>query len=124
MDLDDDGEKRDLPASESSNTQEKEASNIRFESDLEFIQSLANPMYLNYLAQNQFFNDKTFMNYLDYLEYFRQAEYSQFLVYPLCLHFLMLCRESESFRATISNPDQARMISEELHKLQQKNNTG
>ena len=35
----------------------------RFQIELEFVQSLANPDYLNYLAQRGYFKNQTFINY-------------------------------------------------------------
>uniref|UniRef100_A0A8C9XXF7 Mediator of RNA polymerase II transcription subunit 31 n=1 Tax=Sander lucioperca TaxID=283035 RepID=A0A8C9XXF7_SANLU len=42
---------------------EEQARN-RFQSELEFIQCLANPNYLNFLAQRGFLREKPFINYL------------------------------------------------------------
>lgn len=76
----------------------------RFEVELEFVQCLANPSYLNcklmsthlwyklqtlvdfrwpflhtVLAQRGFFKEKEFVNYLDYLQYWKKQEYAQYL---------------------------------------------
>jgi hypothetical protein len=36
--------------------------------ELEFVQNLANPTYLHYLAQNKYLEDEAFMAFLDYLQ--------------------------------------------------------
>ncbi|KNC46053.1 mediator complex subunit SOH1 [Thecamonas trahens ATCC 50062] len=60
----------------------------RFEIELDFVQSLANPKYLEYLAQRKYFADKRFVAYLKYLQYWRSPEYAVFLAYPHALFFL------------------------------------
>lgn len=73
----------------------------RFQVELEFVQCLANPQYLNFLAQRGYFKEKEFVNYLSYLLYWKQQEYAKFLTYPQCLHFLELL-QSEHFRREIA----------------------
>ncbi|MCL7044246.1 hypothetical protein MKW94_004604, partial [Papaver nudicaule] len=51
----------------------------RFLLELEFIQCLANPTYIHYLAQNLYFEDEAFICYLKYLKYWQQAEYLKFI---------------------------------------------
>ncbi|KAK3033216.1 hypothetical protein RJ639_033096 [Escallonia herrerae] len=41
----------------------------RFLLELEFVQCLANPTYIHYLAQNRYFEDEAFIGYLKYLMY-------------------------------------------------------
>ena len=36
----------------------------RFIQDLEFVQCLSNPSYLRFLANNNYFNDERFINYI------------------------------------------------------------
>jgi mediator of RNA polymerase II transcription subunit 31 len=72
----------------------------RFLMELEFVQSLANPHYLQHLAQSRYFEEQCFLDYLRYLEYFRDPKYAQFILYPHCLHFLSLLQEP-SFRAAL-----------------------
>ncbi|NP_001154070.1 mediator of RNA polymerase II transcription subunit 31 [Oncorhynchus mykiss] len=57
---------------------EEQARN-RFQSELEFIQCLANPNYLNFLAQRGYLREKPFVNYLKYLLYWKEPEYAKFL---------------------------------------------
>jgi mediator of RNA polymerase II transcription subunit 31 len=110
---------------------------LRFEADLEFVQSLSNPQYLNciylivqfltsVLAQSKYFEDEAFMNYLAYLEYFRNREYAKFITYPLplstqltayrypaCLHILTLLKQGE-FRDAITRGDIAKRLADEI----------
>lgn len=86
---------------------EEQARN-RFQSELEFVQCLANPNYLNcewqrggggatsnwsqwslpvclcaVLAQRGVLRERTFINYLKYLLYWKEPEYAKFLKYVL-----------------------------------------
>lgn len=76
----------------------------RWEIELEFVQSLCNIQYLNYLAQNSYLNDEAFVLYLEYLNYWTLPQYAKHLVYPNCLHILTLL-QSEEFRKNIANPE-------------------
>ena len=42
--------------------------------EMEFVQSLANPNYLHFLAQRGFMKDPCFVNYLNYLTYWKVGE--------------------------------------------------
>lgn len=55
------------------------ANRARFELELEFVQSLANPFYLHSLAQQGILNQPAFINFLKYLQYWKEKEYAQFL---------------------------------------------
>mmetsp|Transcript_26670 Transcript_26670/g.69170 ORF Transcript_26670/g.69170 Transcript_26670/m.69170 type:complete len:161 (-) Transcript_26670:39-521(-) len=81
----------------------------RFVLELEFVQGLANPHYLNWLAQNKYFADPAFIQYLQYLQYWREPAYRKFLIYPQTLYFLELL-QSETFRAAIANPGAKEMV--------------
>ena len=67
----------------------------RFLQDLEFVQCLANPNYLKYLADYGYFDDENFINYLKYLLYFKKVEYMKFITYERCLIFLELLQYKE-----------------------------
>jgi mediator of RNA polymerase II transcription subunit 31 len=62
----------------------------RFELELEFVQSLASPAYLHYLATSGILNQKQFIDFLRYLRYWKQSQYAKYLSYPHCLYFLDL----------------------------------
>lgn len=82
----------------------------RLEVELEFVQCLANPLYLNYLAQSQYFENPAFIAYLEYLEYFRQPEYTKLLTYPsYSLNALSLLKQP-AFRNDIMNPHTAKIM--------------
>ncbi|KAI1337161.1 SOH1-domain-containing protein [Xylariaceae sp. FL0016] len=73
----------------------------RFEVELEFVQSLANPWYLNHLASLKILNDPAFVAYLAYLKYWTRPPYIKYLNYPgPTLKHLELLQE-ESFRTQI-----------------------
>ncbi|GAA6019608.1 hypothetical protein JCM10207_006942 [Rhodosporidiobolus poonsookiae] len=69
---------------------ERDSNRVRFETELEFVQCLANPFYLQSLAQQNLLTSEPFLNYLSYLLYFRQPRYARFLQYPQALHHLGL----------------------------------
>lgn len=51
----------------------------RFELELEFVQSLSNPLYLNHLAAQKWFDNPEFVAYLKYLQYFKEPKYITYL---------------------------------------------
>lgn len=55
------------------------ANRERFELELEFVQSLANPFYLHSLAQQNILEQPAFVNYLEYLQYWREKDYARFI---------------------------------------------
>ncbi|EME50238.1 hypothetical protein DOTSEDRAFT_68945 [Dothistroma septosporum NZE10] len=76
----------------------------RFVLELEFVQMLANPHYLNHLATQKLLDSEEFIAYLDYLQYFRQPKYLRYLQFPApTLRALELLQE-ESFRKAILVP--------------------
>ncbi|XP_071691130.1 mediator of RNA polymerase II transcription subunit 31-like [Rutidosis leptorrhynchoides] len=75
----------------------------RFLLELEFVQCLANPTYIHYLAQNRYFEDEAFIGYLKYLQYWQRPEYILFIMYPHCLYFLELLQNA-SFRSAMAHP--------------------
>lgn len=85
---------------------------IRFQVELEFVQCLANPNYLNFLAQRGYFKDSTFINYLKYLLYWKEPEYAKYLKYPMCLYFLDLL-QYEHFRREVVNSQCTKFIDDQ-----------
>ncbi|KAK4288013.1 hypothetical protein Pmani_030993 [Petrolisthes manimaculis] len=57
----------------------EDAQRLRFQIELEFVQCLANPNYLLFLAQRGYFKEQTFINYLKYLQYWKEPEYAKYL---------------------------------------------
>uniref|UniRef100_A0A061RNL9 Mediator of RNA polymerase II transcription subunit 31 n=1 Tax=Tetraselmis sp. GSL018 TaxID=582737 RepID=A0A061RNL9_9CHLO len=85
----------------------------RFLIELEFVQGLSNPHYLNWLAQHKYFDDHAFISYLKYLRYWKQPAYRKFIVYPQALFFLDLL-QNESFRQAIAKSS----VRELVHRQQ------
>ncbi|ORY67331.1 SOH1-domain-containing protein [Pseudomassariella vexata] len=77
----------------------------RFEIELEFVQSLANPHYLNHLASQKLLAEPAFVAYLSYLRYWTKPPYSKYLTYPgpTLKHLELL--QQERFRQDIISPD-------------------
>lgn len=78
------------------------------------MQSLANPMYVHFLAQNQFLEDQRFLRYLEYLEYWRRPENAKYIVYPNCLHMLTLLKQP-NFRQEICKVEVAKMVMDDYY---------
>ncbi|CAM9451796.1 unnamed protein product [Ascophyllum nodosum] len=74
----------------------------RFELELEFMNCLASPEYLHYLAQGGFLEDPAFLRFLEYLQYFKQPQYSKFITYPHSLAMLDLLIKNPPFRKEIA----------------------
>ncbi|KAA8912716.1 SOH1-domain-containing protein [Sphaerosporella brunnea] len=86
----------------------------RLEIELEFVQCLANPFYLNYLAHTKVLDDERFIRYIEYLEYFRQPEYAKLLTYPVySLRALTLLKQPR-FRMDIANPGLAQEMVQQM----------
>ncbi|CAF1532295.1 unnamed protein product [Adineta ricciae] len=84
----------------------------RFLLDLEFVQTLANPQYLNFLAQRNYFKNPAFINYLKYLLYFKEENYIKYVRYPQALYFLDLLQR-EQFRQELANASYCRYIEDQ-----------
>ncbi|KAK1656378.1 RNA polymerase II transcription subunit 31 mediator [Colletotrichum phormii] len=77
----------------------------RFEIELEFVQSLANPLYLNHLATQKLLTRPDFVAYLAYLQYWTRPPYLKYLMYPgpTLKHLELL--QQEQFRQDVISPD-------------------
>ncbi|OAG30780.1 mediator of RNA polymerase II transcription subunit 31 [Nematocida sp. ERTm5] len=69
----------------------------RFVEELEFVQCLCNPQYLQYLYQQGYFNKHEFREFLSYLRYWKRPEYAKYLFFPQCLNILDLLIDSKEF---------------------------
>ncbi|KAL8759654.1 MAG: hypothetical protein Q9199_000615 [Rusavskia elegans] len=86
----------------------------RFELELEFVQALANPYYLNHLASQKLLQDSTFVAYLNYLQYFAQPAYTRYLSYPGPTLKALELLQQERFRQEILSPDIVAHLSEQI----------
>ncbi|CEM00042.1 unnamed protein product [Vitrella brassicaformis CCMP3155] len=75
---------------------------LRFQQELEFVQMLADPRYLHYLAEKRYFREAAFVNFLAYLQYWRTPPYLKYIQYPHCLQVLSWLQDTE-FRASLEN---------------------
>lgn len=80
------------------------SSDDRFIIELEFVQNLANPKYLNYLAQGGYFEQPSFLNFLSYLRYWKTEPYISHIIFPQCLAFLDALIDNPSFRRELCLP--------------------
>lgn len=82
-------------------TMEIPSDNDRFRQELEFVQCLASPSYLNCnvlfiqinsvsidLAQEEYLTNVDFIAFLRYLNYWKLPQYRRYILYPQCLYFL------------------------------------
>lgn len=93
------------PPNPSADDEPKYGGFSRFEIELEFVQSLANPHYLNHLASQKLLSDPAFVAYLDYLQYWTKPPYIKYLTYPgPTLKHLQLLQQ-ERFRQDIISPE-------------------
>lgn len=76
----------------------------RYLIELEFVQNLANPKYLNYLAQNGYFQQVEFIDYLKYLRYWKEPQYLKKLLFPQCLSFLDALIDNPQFCRELALP--------------------
>jgi mediator of RNA polymerase II transcription subunit 31 len=93
-------------------TESEEQLKLRFQVELEFVQCLANPNYLNFLAQREYLKEPSFINYLAYLRYWKEPAYARFLKYPMALTFLDLL-QAPTFRAQLANNKCAKFIEDQ-----------
>lgn len=71
----------------------------------QFVQSLANPLYLNHLATQKLLTRPDFVAYLAYLQYWTRPPYLKYLMYPgpTLKHLELL--QQEQFRQDVISPD-------------------
>lgn len=79
----------------------------------QFVQSLANPYYLNYLASQKLLQDSNFVEYLKYLQYFTRPEHARYLSYPGPTLKALELLQQEKFRQDILSPDLVARLAEE-----------
>jgi hypothetical protein len=60
----------------------------RVEEDLEFLQMLSSPDYVEFLIDNKFFEDENFVYYLKHLDYIRNSKLIRLVKYPVSLKML------------------------------------
>ncbi|EGS23024.1 uncharacterized protein CTHT_0015060 [Thermochaetoides thermophila DSM 1495] len=85
----------------------KHGGHTRFELELEFVQALSNPEYVNWLASRKYLMNPAFVAYLDYLQYWSRPPYLKYLTYPTATLRMLQLLQSERFRQEILVPDVA-----------------
>ena len=76
----------------------------RFEYELDFLQSLANPYYIQYLASRKHLQNPALIHFLKYLQYWKQPQYIKYIQYPACLYYLDKL-QNELFRQSCEDPN-------------------
>ncbi|SLM40328.1 mediator of rna polymerase ii transcription subunit 31 [Lasallia pustulata] len=82
----------------------------RFELELEFVQSLSNPYYLNHLASTKLLQNPNFVAYLAYLQYWALPEYTKYLTYPGPTLKALELLQREGFRRDVLSPETVRRL--------------
>ncbi|TVY33137.1 Mediator of RNA polymerase II transcription subunit [Lachnellula occidentalis] len=85
----------------------------RFEVELEFVQSLSSPLYLNHLASLKYLENPAFIAYLSYLQYWALPPYAKYLMYPAPTLKNLELLQQERFRADVLSPDVVGALMEE-----------
>ncbi|EGZ76574.1 mediator of RNA polymerase II transcription subunit 31 [Neurospora tetrasperma FGSC 2509] len=97
---------REPPAPPGSGADEpKYGGYTRFELELEFVQALGNPLYLNHLASRKLLGNPAFIAYLDYLQYWSRPPYLKYITYPGPTLKNLELLQQEKFRQDIISPD-------------------
>jgi len=98
--------------------EEAEDEKLRFLLDLEFLQALANPEYLKFIAQDErkFLDQAEFIEYLKYLRYWHRPEYVKYITYPHALQVLDLLQD-EVFRKSLPSNEALNLFAhqQQLH---------
>ena len=89
----------------------------RFHVELEFLSCLANPKYVLFLAQNLYFEDEDFIEYLTYLQYWKSAKYAQYILYPSCLKMLDLIVNKPEVRSLLKQEEIIQSIQNQQYYL-------
>eukprot|EP00457_Paulinella_chromatophora_P010931 gb/GEZN01011050.1/.p1 GENE.gb/GEZN01011050.1/~~gb/GEZN01011050.1/.p1 ORF type:complete len:157 (+),score=28.06 gb/GEZN01011050.1/:217-687(+) len=84
-------------------------SEMRFSLELEFVEMLASPWFLQALAQQKHFDDPAFINYLHYLQYWKKPPYLKYIRHAHALYFLELVLKPE-FCKQLLHPEYVNMI--------------
>ena len=71
---------------------------------LQFVQTLSNPFYVAFLAEQKLLNKPEFVAYLDYLQYWTKPEFARFLAYPGPTLRMLELLQQKRFRDDILNP--------------------
>merc|ERR1711868_159952 len=100
-------------SAQQSTQSQQDGKRTRFIAELEFVQCLANPNYICFLAQHEYFKKPEFINYIKYLEYWREPKYARLIRYPTCLRFLELIQDKH-FREAISVRRTAKEIEDQI----------
>ena len=93
------------PAASSGPEEPRYGGFTRFELELEFVQSLANPAYLNHLAAQKLLAQPAFVAYLAYLQYWSRPPYIKYLTYPGPTLKNLELLQQERFRQEIISPE-------------------
>lgn len=86
-------------------TADEYAGHSRFTIELEFVQALSNPHYLQHLALQKYLDNPEFIAYLKYLNYWSEPKYLKFLRYPGPTLRVLELVQSERFRKEIVSPE-------------------
>lgn len=76
----------------------------RFVEELEFLECLANPEYVHWLASQTYFENPSFIEFLKYLNYWRSPPHVHFVRFPQALRMLEMMSNAQ-VRSRLRNPE-------------------
>ncbi|CAK0877710.1 unnamed protein product [Prorocentrum cordatum] len=85
----------------------------RFAEELEFVQCLANPDYVHWLATQGCLDEPEFLEFLRYLRYWREPPHVLYVVYPQSLRMLEMLLEP-GLRSRLRRQDARALLSSQL----------
>lgn len=94
-------------------TQEKSR---RFIEELEFVQCLANPEYVQWLATHHYFEEPAFVEFLKYLSYWRHPPHVYHVVYPQALRMLELL-QNPAIRCRVHRMDTRGLLQGQMLRM-------
>eukprot|EP00746_Dinoflagellata_sp_MGD_P167616 gnl/MRDRNA2_/MRDRNA2_98395_c0_seq1.p1 gnl/MRDRNA2_/MRDRNA2_98395_c0~~gnl/MRDRNA2_/MRDRNA2_98395_c0_seq1.p1 ORF type:complete len:629 (+),score=141.04 gnl/MRDRNA2_/MRDRNA2_98395_c0_seq1:78-1964(+) len=88
----------------------------RFIEEAEFVQALANPAYIHWLATQGFLEDSAFIRFLEYLRYWEGPPWVEHLAYPQCLRMLDMLQNA-SFRGKLRRPEAFQILQDQMMRM-------
>lgn len=93
------------------NTQIISDSVMTLTQDIEFLQLLSNPYYINVLKERKYFDDPQFIKYLNYLQYLKKNEFVKYIKYTNSFIILDLLINEDNRKALLNSRDLSEKLS-------------
>ena len=86
----------------------------RVEEDIEFVNMLSNPFYIDFLIKHNYFEEETFLYYLKHLDYLKDQKMIKFIKYPIALKLLQNIQDTEFINTWKQRPNFAADLTDQL----------